>query len=64
MLIGNVNIELGKIMGWFLANQMIINESKTKIMVLNRSYKLVPTFLPAFYNNNASINRVCSFKLL
>ena len=63
-LIGKVNIELGKINSWFVANQLIINESKTKFMVFHRSKKLVPTVLPPIYINNASINRVYSFKFL
>ena len=41
-----VNIELSKINSWFVANQRIINESKTKLMVFDRSNKLVPTVLP------------------
>ena len=41
-----VYIEWGKINSWFVANQLIKNESKTKFIVFHRCNKLVPTFLP------------------
>ena len=61
-LIDKVNIELSKVNSWFVANHLIINEKKTKFMVYRRSNKLVPTMLPLYYNKNASITRVYSFK--
>ena len=63
-LIGKVNVELRKINSWFVASQLIINENKTNFMVFHGSKKLVPTALPPININNASINRVYSFKSL
>ena len=63
-LIGKVNIELGKIIIRFVANQLIINESRTKYIVFHRSNKLVPAVLPPVYINIASIKRLYSFNFL
>ena len=63
-LIGKINVELDKLNTWLVANQLIINESKTNFMVFHLSNKLVPTLLPPIYINNASINRLYSFKFL
>ena len=54
-LIGTVNIELCLINGWLVANQLILNESKTKFTVFNHNNKLVPTVLPPIQINNTSI---------
>ena len=48
-LIGKVKIELGKINSLFVANQLIINGSKTKCMVFHRNNELVPTIFPPVY---------------
>ena len=45
-LIGKLNIELFKSNRWFADNQLIINESNTKLMVFHLSNKLVPTVHP------------------
>ena len=63
-LIGKVNTDLGKINSWFVANQLIVNESKTKFMVFHRSIMLVPVVLPQICINNAFIKRECQFKIL
>ena len=63
-LIGKVNIEIVKNNRLFVANQLFVNESKTKFMVFHRSNMLVPTVLPPIYINNTSINRVLSLKFL
>ena len=62
--IGKLKIELGKIKGWLVAKQLILNESKNKFVVFHRSIKLVRTVLPPIYINKASDNGVYSLKFL
>ena len=59
-----MNIDLVKVNRWFDANQLIINESKTKFMVFYRNNKLVPTVLRPIYIHIAFIGRVYPFKTL
>ena len=62
--IRKLSIELIIVNRWFVANQLIIYERKTKFMVSQRSKKLVPNVLPPIHINITSINRVYSFKFL
>ena len=57
-------MDLIKISHWFVANQLIINESKTKFMVFCGSNKLYPTVLPPNCINNALINIINSLTFL
>ena len=61
-LIKRLCIKMIKINHWFVANRLIINQSKTKFMVFHRNNKIVPTVIPSICNNSSYINKVYSFK--
>ena len=62
-LIDGINIVFIKFNRWFVANQLIINEMKTKFMSLYRNNKIVSIVLPPICKYIASINRENLFKV-
>ena len=55
-LIDKLNVEKGLINSSVVANQLIINENKTKIMVFYRRNTIVSIVLPRIYIKNTSIH--------
>ena len=61
-LIKRLCIKMIKINHWFVANRLIINQSKTEFMVFHRNNKIIPTVIPSICINSSYINKVYSFK--
>ena len=60
-----LNSELDKISSWLKCNKLILNVTKTKLMVFhNRQFILDPTLIPKLRIDGTEIERVFEFKFL
>ena len=63
-IISQGNIKIPKVTVWFASNKLMINERKTKYMILHRQARNVPLNLSRFLINNVYFDRVQQFIFL
>ena len=63
-LMSQVNREISKVLRWFNANKLMVNEGKTKYMILYRQARKIPDSVPLLLICNEPTERVFKFKFL
>ena len=59
-----VNREIFKVLRWFNANKLMVNEGKTKYMILHRQARKTPDSVPLLLICDEPTERVFKFKFL